>query len=213
MSRIKLGIAEDHRRFRETIVQVLNQENDFEVILEVSNGKELINQLHKVKPDIILLDIRMPEMDGIETAEKLRHLYPQIKIIALSQHDFEENIIEMNIRGVKSFIGKGDEPEELFKAIRIVHHGGVYMTNHSAEIVQRYLLKVPKHQNVSHKGICENEKELIRMILEGLTSKEISKKINRSHRTVEDMRERLYVKFEVKNKEQLILLVSRWNLN
>jgi DNA-binding NarL/FixJ family response regulator len=142
MSKIKLAIAEDYKPFRHRIVEVLNQEVDFEVVLQADNGKELLENLETMQPDIVLMDIRMPVMDGIEATDKIRRAYPQIKIIAFSQYDDEGNIIEMNIHGVKSFIGKNDDIEELLKAIRIVYIGGAYMTEHAARIVQNHLRSV-----------------------------------------------------------------------
>jgi two-component system response regulator NreC len=162
--------------------------------------------------DIILMDIRMPKMDGFEASEKVRELYPTVKIIAYSQYDLEANIIEMNIRGVKSFVGKEDEPEELFKAIRIVSSGGVYMTNRSAKIVQQYLANISKFLNYVPTTLNEHDKTLLKMIVEGLTSKQIGEKIAKSHRTVDDMRNQLYLKFNVKSKEQLIALASKYSL-
>jgi DNA-binding NarL/FixJ family response regulator len=211
---IKLGIAEDHKRFREAIKRMIRLEKDMEIILEADNGLDLLEKLHDVKPDIILMDIRMPLMDGIEASLILRHKYPSIKIIAYSLYDQEENIIEMNIHGVKSFIGKEDDHEELFKAIRIVFSGGVYMTDRSAAIVQKYLSRNgnEKHSQASLPELNEAEKKLIKDIVKGLSSTEIAKAIGKSHRTVEDMREKIYRKFNVDNKEQLIALVSRLNL-
>lgn len=153
-------------------------------------------------------------MNGIEASLILSQLYPSIKIIAFSQYDQEENIIEMNIHGVKSFIGKEDDHEELFKAIRIVYSGGVYMTDRAAKIVQKYLSRIGgvQHSKVNLPAISESERKLIKDIVKGLSSSDIGKTIGKSHRTVEDMREKIYRKFKVENKEQLIALVSKANL-
>lgn len=124
MTKIKLAIADDSEKFRKAIIRLIHFEHDLEVILEAENGVDLITQLETGSPDVILMDIRMPVMDGIVATDKIKQLYPHLKIIAYSQYDQEENIIKMNIHGVKSFIGKEDEPEELLKAIRIVHDGG-----------------------------------------------------------------------------------------
>lgn len=211
---ITLGIAEDHKHFRESIKRLIHTEEDMQIILEAANGLDLLMKLQDVQPEIILMDIRMPEMNGIEAALVLRQRYPTIKVIAFSLYDQEANIIEMNIHGVKSFIGKEDDPEELFKAIRIVNSGGVYMTDRSAAIVQKYLSKSGNeaHSRFSLPEISESERELIKDIVKGLSSTEIAKAIGKSHRTVEDMRGKIYRKFNVENKEQLIALVSKHNL-
>jgi DNA-binding NarL/FixJ family response regulator len=211
---IKLGIAEDHNQFRKALKRLIHTEKDIEVILEADNGHDLIEKLRDVQPDIVLMDIRMPIMNGIEASLILKERYPAIKVIAFSQYDQENNIIEMNINGVKSFIGKEDHYEELFKSIRIVYSGGVYMTDRSAAIVQKHLSKNAnvEHSQISLPEISESERRLIKDIVNGLSSTEIAKTIGKSPRTVEDMREKIYRKFNVVNKEQLIALVSKHNL-
>ena len=110
MRKIKIAIADDHEKSRYALTKFIHLETDLEVVLQVENGVQLMEMLKTVTPDIILMDIRMPKMNGFEASEIVKKTYPDIKIIAFSQYDFETNIIEMNIRGVKSFIGKEDDP-------------------------------------------------------------------------------------------------------
>lgn len=212
MSKIRLAIADDCSKFRKQIVKLIHLENDLEVILEAENGLQLLENLKVRTPDIILMDIRMPIMDGIEATKKIKEEYSIIKIITYSQYDIEENIVKMSILGVKSFIGKEDDIDELFKAIRTVYDGGVYLTEKAATIIQKRLMETHKKpENRQHElSILENDFEFLKMIFDGLTSKEIGKKINKSHRTVEDMRERLYQKYKVENKQQLVTLMAMW---
>ena len=209
MTKIKLAIADDSEKFRKAVIRLLHLESDLEVILEAKNGSDLLERLQTKFPDIILMDIRMPYMDGIEATDKIKNLYPNLKIIAYSQYDQEENIIKMNAHGVKSFIGKEDDTEELFKAIRIVNSGGVYLTDKAAVIVQRHLNNLSKIPIKTAYVLNEIKNTVIKMILEGLTSKEIGERINRSHRTAEDIRKRIYDKFNVNNKEQLIFQLAK----
>jgi len=209
MTKIKLAIADDSEKFRKAVIRLLHLESDLEVILEAKNGSDLLERLQTKFPDIILMDIRMPYMDGIEATDKIKNLYPNLKIIAYSQYDQEENIIKMNAHGVKSFIGKEDDTEELFKAIRIVNSGGVYLTDKAAAIVQRHLNNLSKIPIKTAYVLNEIKNTVIKMILEGLTSKEIGERINRSHRTAEDIRKRIYDKFNVNNKEQLIFQLAK----
>jgi DNA-binding NarL/FixJ family response regulator len=212
MNKIKLAIVDDSEKLRKAIIRLLNLENDFEVILEAENGHDLLEQLASKTPDVILLDIRMPVMDGIEATDKIKEYFPHLKIIAYSQYDKEENIIKMNIQGVKSFIGKEGEPQELFKAIRIVHDGGAYLTEKAAIIIQKHLSNFYEKidQRADEFLFQDGDIKFLKMILEGLTSKEIGEKINRSHRTVEDMRDKLYRKYNVANKQQLVMLLAKW---
>jgi DNA-binding NarL/FixJ family response regulator len=210
MTKIKLAIAEDCEAYRKTIKKFIHLENDLEVILEAENGLHLLEQLKTTTPDIILMDIRMPEMGGVEATDRIKELYPDLKIIALSQYDFEKNIIEMNIHGVKSFIGKDDDLEELFKAIRTVNGGGVYMTDRSASIIQRSLTAIlgTSEENIPAQNFPDNLSEIEitvhKYICKGLSSTDISKIIHKSHRTVEKYRNDLYQKLRVNNKKELI---------
>lgn len=143
--KIKIAIAEDHEMARMALTRFLHTEDDFTVVLQACNGLELLEKLRLVRPDIILMDIRMPLMDGFEATGQVLPLYPEIKIIALSQYDFEENIVDMYLLGVKSFIGKEDSPNELLRAIRTVYGGGAYMTDLSISIVQKHLSNISKN--------------------------------------------------------------------
>lgn len=212
MSKIKIALADDNKQFRNSIKTLFKTEHDLEITLEADNGVQLLEQLKKERPEIILMDIRMPKMNGIDAAKRIIELYPQIKIITYSQYDYESNIVQMYIIGVKSFIGKDDRPEELLKAIRTVYTSGSYMTDMATEIIKRNLAYKAKESNNIHLFDNEQEKEFVKMIIKGLSSVGIAAKINRSPRTVEDMRKRLYSKFHINCKEQLIALASKWNL-
>ena len=213
MNKIKIALVDDNKQLRRAIKVLFKTERDLDIILEADNGIHLLEQLQTEEPEIILMDIRMPRMNGIEASRKVKELYPKIKIITFSQYDYESNIVEMFIIGVKSFIGKDDSPDELFKAIRTVYTSGSYMTDLAAEIIQRRLAYKAKESNNIHLLDSAEEKELIKMVMEGLSSGEIATKINKSPRTVEKMRERLYHKFNVNYKEQLITLANKWNLD
>ena len=211
MNKIKIAIADDNKQFRKSIKFLFKTEHDFEIVCEADNGVQLLEQLKTNQPEIILMDIRMPKMGGIETSKKVIELYPQIKIVTFSQYDIESNIVQMYIIGVKSFIGKDDRPEELLKAIRTVYTSGSYMTDMATEIIKRNLAYKAKESNNIHL-LDKHDKILVKMIVKGLSSKEIASKINKSSRTVDKMRERLYQKFDITCKEQLIALASKWDL-
>lgn len=206
MTKIKIALVDDCEQFRKAIIRLIHLENDLQVVLEAENGYDLLEQLQIVSPDVILMDIRMPQMNGIEATRKVIERYPYHKIIAFSQYDQERNIVLMNVEGVKSFIGKEDDPDELLKAIRIVYMGGVYMTEKAATIIQSHL----RNDSINNDSPIQDEDyRFLRMILDGLTSKEIGEKLHKSHRTVEDMRDKLYRKYNVANKQQLIILLAK----
>jgi two-component system nitrate/nitrite response regulator NarL len=139
MARIKLAIADDNEFFRSSLIQFLSSQDDIECVIAAENGLDLLERLKSVLPLIILMDLRMPIMDGIEAASHIRSEYPFIKVIALSQYDCEENIIKMYANGVRSFIQKDEPIEELLRAIRASHENGLYMTEKIMKVISRYL--------------------------------------------------------------------------
>jgi DNA-binding NarL/FixJ family response regulator len=206
MEKIKIAIAEDHEIFRRSIARLLSLENDFEIILLADNGLVLLEKLKTIDVDIVLMDIRMPIMNGITATDNVRELYPQIKIIAFSQYDYESNIVKMYIHGVRSFLAKEDPPEELIRAIKIVYQGGAYMTDKSLEIIQKNLAIM--NSDLQNIALKDDERVIINLILKGMTSKQIGAILHKSHRTIEDSREKLYEKLGVKNKLELVSLAS-----
>lgn len=211
MTKIKIAIADDHREFRKAIIRTIQLEKDFEVIIEAENGANLLGQLKIKTPDIVLMDIRMPIMNGVEATDEIKEHYPYLKVIAYSQYDLESNIIEMYAHGVKSFVGKEDEIEELFKAIRTVSNGGAYMTSRSAQIVQNYLKNASIKQECPHR-LTELEKKIIKGMFNGLTSTELAQIVHKSHRTIEKYIAGIYKKISVSNKVQLIKIVTEWDM-
>lgn len=209
MNKIKVAIANDDDKLRKSLVLLLHTYADITVMLQAHNGKDLIEQLQTIRPDIILMDISMPEMGGVEATIKVKKLYPEQKIIAYSIYNFEANIIEMYAHGVKSFIGKDDKPDELVRAIRTVHSGGAYMTNYCGDIIQRNLsyLNPTKHSI----NLTEYELNLLRAICKGDSSTKIGSSLSLSSRTIEEHRTNLYKKFGVRTKEELISIAIRSN--
>jgi two-component system, NarL family, response regulator DegU len=209
MEKIQIGFAEDHVIFRTSTIRALKAayENEVDVVLQANNGKHLLEQLKFHQPSIILMDISMPLMDGIEATLHVRDLYPKIKIIIYTQFDTEDNIIELNKLGVCSFLDKAQDVDELMKAIRIVKDGGIYFPEPISKIWNDYLSSLREVQS----GIMldDRERSLLKLICEGLSSTEIGKKLNKSARTIEEHRANLCKKFDVSNKEQLIAHVIR----
>lgn len=200
MNKIRLAVLDDHKMFRQATHRLLISESDITVVTEASDGFDLLQKLEKNQVDIVL-------MDGITATFKVLKLFPNSKIIAFSQYDYETNILKMYSLGVKCFISKGGDPKELFKAIRIVHNGGTYITDEFSEIIKRNLIRKEYALHQNQFNFSEKENEMLRMIIGGYTSKEIGDRLNKSHRTIEDHREKLYNRLGVKNKLELIAMV------
>lgn len=210
MERIRLGITDDNENLRNGLIKILNREADINVILQAENGLDLLDKLRLTKPDVLLMDVRMPHMNGVETTQAVMKLYPDTKIIAFTSYIQPQLILDMFRLGVKSFIEKESNIQDLLKAIRLVHSGGSFVTDYAGRTIQQFL---NSNGVVPSVELSDKEKTLLKMLIEGLNSKEIGLKMFKSPRTIEDMREKLYQKFNVKNKEQLIALASRWDLS
>jgi DNA-binding NarL/FixJ family response regulator len=207
--RIRIAIVDSHESSHIGLKQQFNTIEDFLIVLKAYTGPQFLELLKTTIPDLVLMEMTLSEMNGMEVTDKVKELYPNLKIIIYANYT-NDNVVQMNIRGVKSFIGKNEHPNELIKAIRIVNSGGVYMTDAAAEIVQKHLAN--GYQKPCPFNVNEFELKLLKNLCEGLSSTEISKVIYKSPRTVEKYREDLYKKFEVNSKEELISFVVKWKL-
>jgi len=204
---IKYAIADDHKLFRKGIIAVLEDSPGFKLVLEAQNGRELLNNLNKAKPDIILLDLRMPEMDGIETTVEIRKQNEDVKIIIVTMLDDEKYVIHLMEVGANGYLLKNAEPEEIKTAITTAYENGYYFNDY----VNKALLKRVVHKNqlkpVFNKDIelSSREIEVLKLICNEQTANEISKLIFLSPRTVEGIRTKLLEKIGVKNTAGLVM--------
>lgn len=141
MKKISLAIADDDEVLRIALTKLFQTQKDIKLLFVADNGVELLHQLETTQPDIILMDIRMPHLDGVEATKKVLERYPSIKIIAHTNYDLPKNIIEMHRLGVKGFISKSSDTEELVNAIRTVHTTGYYLTDETFFVLKDYIRK------------------------------------------------------------------------
>jgi len=208
MSKIKLAIADDNKMFREATIKLIETERDLEVILEADNGKQLLEQLQTITPDIILMDIQMNVMDGFEATKAVNELYPTIKIIALTLCDNGNNITEMYKLGVQSLIGKEEHYDELFFAIRAVNNGGCYMTTKCKEIIQsklnEQLLKDDSKDISILKKLTPAELKVLWYVSQFKSVKEIAELLSRSPNTVNNHEVNIRQKLNIHGKSSLL---------
>ncbi len=206
---IKIVIADDHEIFRSGLKFILDQHDKFKVIGEARNGKELLSLLTKMKPDIILLDIEMPEMNGIEASERILPIYPNLKIIVLSNYDDEEYYSSIIVAGAKGFVLKKAGINELESAILSVNEGNSYF---SQELLQKLVAKRMKSQKKPTKmknQLTQREQEILELISEGLSNHLISEKLFISPRTVNNHRAKLLAKTNTNNTASLIMFAIK----
>jgi two-component system, NarL family, response regulator DegU len=207
MDKIKLVIADDHNLFRKGMTAMLNQIGDFELIGEAANGKELLDLLAKTTPDIALLDLQMPVMDGVETTEHIQVQFPHVKVIIVSMHEEDRFIIHLLEKGVNGYLLKDSEPGEVENAIRRVMSDGYYYSDFVSKALHRKVITratPPAPLFNSKVQISPREMEVLQLLCEGLSTLEISEKLFVSPRTVEGHRLRLLEKTGTKNTAGLV---------
>ncbi|MBN2348295.1 MAG: response regulator transcription factor [Bacteroidales bacterium] len=199
MKKIQLILVDDHQLFRNGLRFILSENEKFDVIGEASNGKEFINLLEYFKPDVVLMDISMPEMNGIEATKAGLEIYPDLKVLVLSMFgdtDYYNTMIDL---GVKGFILKDIDNLELYDAIEKIYLGGNYFS-------QELLLELIKHKPPDESiTLTQREKEVLGLICSGFSNQQISDKLFISQRTVERHRSSLLLKTDSKNSISLVI--------
>lgn len=210
MTLINLAIADDHKIFRKGLKSMLEDYDQLQLLFETGNGRDMINQLATVKPDVILMDIKMPEMDGLQATTYIHEHYPQIKILALSMYNDDKYIIDMIKAGASGYLLKNAEPEEIIEAIRMVHQKGFYFNDHlSGTLVKELLGNHDQCANPAVVDLNDREIQVLKLICEECTNVEIADKLFLSVRTVEGYRTRLFEKIGSKNIAGLVMYAVR----
>jgi len=204
---VKIIIADDHRMFRESLTKILVYENVAEVLAEASNGIELLSLLDKFHPDVILMDISMPEMDGVEATRKAIEKQPDVIVLTLSSFGDEKYCFSMIEAGAKGFVLKTAGISELQNAIAEVVKGGNWF---STELVQKVIINLGnKSLKIKESLLSERELEILRLICESYTNEKIAEKINISFDTVKWHRANILSKTGCTNTAALVIYAIR----
>ena len=207
MEKTRIIIADDHQLFRNGLKILLNAFPEFEVTGEASNGEEFLKMLKTTHADVALMDINMPEMDGIEATRKGLKISPEMDIIALSMYGEEEYYYKMVDAGAKGFLLKDSDISDVKDAILTVRKGGNYF---SQELLYHVIQKIKHRENESKSAnLSKREKEILFKICEGLSNQEIADNLFISKRTVDKHRANLLGKTNSKNTASLILFAIR----
>ena len=210
---IKIAIADDHKIFRDGIKMALNPKEDLKMIWEAEDGKDLMHKMTIKKPDLLLMDIRMPEIDGINAIEMLRKEYEDLKIIVLSMYDDQQMISKMMEMGANAYLTKTTDPDEIYEAILTCMNEEFYFN----QLVNKAVMgKLMQKKNVRrHYGtqvpVTFNEKELkiLQLLGEDKTTEEISKEVFLSPRTIETIRQNMKQKVGAKTIAGLVMYAMR----
>jgi len=212
--KIDIIITDDHRLFRKGIAALLSDFDFVGEIYEAGNGVELLNLLKTMDkiPHVILLDVRMPEMDGIEAQEKIRSLYPDIKIIILSMEDDEQIVMHLLEEGVNGYLLKNADPDEVEFALKKVTKEGFYISGQMSELFIQNVVQKKAPVKKPGEDLNEKELEILELICRQYTAAEIADQLNLSVRTIEGYRRRLLEKTKSKNMAGVVVFALKNNL-
>jgi DNA-binding NarL/FixJ family response regulator len=213
---IKIAIADDHKIFRDGMKMALSGKMNLKMIWEAEDGKDLMHKITIQEPDVLLMDIRMPEIDGINAIQLIRKAHEKIKIIVLTMYDDQQMISKMMEMGANAYLTKTTDPEEIYEAILTCMNDDFYFNELVNKAVMGRLVqrKQVRQQYGSDVPVSLNEKELriLRLLAEDHTTEEISKIIFLSPRTIETIRQNMKSKVNVKTIAGLIMYGMRNNL-
>lgn len=203
---IKVAIADDHALFRAGVKTALSSRKDIQMIAEAENGMQLLNLLKHIKPDVILLDIQMPIMDGLTTLPEIKKLYPDIKVIMLSMHNDHSVITRMMEIGANSYLTKDSDSEMIYQAIRTCYEQEFYFNDLTNKALLNGLrMKRPVEQEVPDVALSEKEVTILKLMCEEKSTREIAVAVDLSPRTVEAIRDKLKTKTGAKSLAGLIM--------
>jgi len=208
---IRILLADDHEIFRDGFRVMLKKQKEFALVAEAANGQELIETALLCQPDVIVTDIKMPIMDGIEATKKLRGLLPQVNVIALSMFGDEHLIVDMLEAGAKGYLLKNANKEEVFEALKTVAQNGTYYCNHTSQKLARLIAVSNYNPEKKPERVIftDRELEVIQLICQQYATKEIADKLGLSPRTIESHRVKILEKMDVKNTAGIVIYAIR----
>ena len=199
---IKVLLADDHSIVREGLRRIVEESGDMEVVAEASDGKEAIHKIRKNRPDVAVIDISMPEIDGLEVLQQLQPEYPELPILILTMHEEQQYAVRAIEAGAKGYITKKSAPEQLVKAIRKVHAGSRYLSEEAAEALALRVAKGKSGQSPLDL-LSTRELQVLRRLALGNTNREIAEAYHISIKTVDTYRFRLLKKLKLRNNADL----------
>ncbi|HVZ96472.1 MAG TPA: response regulator transcription factor [Chitinophagaceae bacterium] len=214
MDTIKVAIADDHKIFRKGVILSLRPYHNIQFVLEAENGEELIKEIEAANPDIVLMDLKMPVKDGIETTKYLNKHFPKVRVLILTMYEDERFVGHLMDSGANGYLLKSTDPEEIKQAIMDVMKTGFYLNNFvNRVLIKKNYARQKFHPNLKNEiVISDREKEVLSLVCLEYTAQEIAQKMDISARTVEAIKDRLMERFGVKNSVGLVFFAMKNSL-
>jgi DNA-binding NarL/FixJ family response regulator len=214
MDSIRLAVADDHQVFRQGIAAIVSSMPGIELIAEAANGQELIEVVREKNPDVVLLDLRMPTLSGVDAAGLLRKEFPELKILVISAYEEEEFVAFLMENGANGYLSKTERPEIIENAIRTVMKDGLYLDPRTSQIVVRQLANKSRSKPdfPDELSLTKREYQVLQRVCESMTNQEIADELCISVRTVEGYRNDLLRKTKTRNTAGLVAYAFRHKL-
>lgn len=214
--KIRIVLADDHKVLRSGLKTLLSLEEDFEVVGDVSTGREAVDVATRLMPDVIVMDISMPEMDGMRAVEEIRNLGLDCRVVFLTVHADDEYLFQTLKLGGSGYVLKSSADRELIQAIRMAHRGEVFLYPSAVKKLLGEYLRNSSQSRTGKGNLTQREREVLKFTAEGFTNNEIAEKLIISPKTVDTYRQRIMEKLDLHHRSELVqyalqkgLLVAR----
>ncbi len=213
-SKIRVLLVDDHTILRAGLKMMLNAQPDIEVVGEASDGRRAIAEAQRLQPDVILMDITMPEYNGIEATRQVKRLLPDVRVLVLTMHENEEYLFQVLRAGASGYMLKEVADTELISAIRIVNRGSFYLSSSAQSMmVGDYLQRVRSgEEHDSYSELTEREREILKLVAEGYTNNQIAERLFISPKTVDTHRTHVMDKLNLHSRAELVKYAMRRGL-
>lgn len=211
MPKIKLLMVDDHEIVRAGLRMLLQAQPDMEIVGEVDTGRDAVAKAKELAPDVVLMDISLPDIDGFEATQQIKRAQPNVAILALTMHESDEYFFKMLDAGASGYVPKKAAPTDLVSAIRVVHEGGVFLYPSVAKaLVRDYMGRVAEGgERETFDGLTDREREVLKLVADGLTNQEIADKLTISVKTVERHRANIMGKLNLHSRTELVKYAIR----
>ncbi len=205
-AKIRLLLVDDHQIVRAGLRMLFSAEEDMVIVGEAGSGAEALVAVQNLRPDVVIMDVAMPGMNGIEATRRIKEASPDTLILALTMHEDERYFFEMINAGASGYIPKRAAPDDLISAIRVVHQGNVFLHATLAKFLMNEVIGQSEQPTATPGGslLTPRELEVLTLIAEGMTSREIAQKLVISHKTVDRHRENIMAKLDLHSRVDLV---------
>jgi DNA-binding NarL/FixJ family response regulator len=212
MARLRILLADDHTIVRQGLVSILKEVDDFEVVAEAADGNEAVDKALLTKPDVVVLDVTMPRLNGIEAARRIHKAVPESRILVLTMHEDQEYVLKMVRAGASGYLVKDGAASELVNAIRALHAGqGYFGPQASRALAEDYQGRRPAAED-PFAQLTDREREVFQLLVEGRTNAQVAEVLCISAKTVDNHRTRLMEKLGVHSSVELVRFAAKQGL-